>query len=509
MPSTVEELTKNHVKLTIEVPFSDLKPHLDKAYKAIASQITVPGFRKGHVPQAIIDQRIGRQAVMQEALNEILPEAYGKALEEHSIVPMSDPAIEVTTMESGKDVVFTAELDKRPDFTLPTMSDIKVEVEALKETDDAQVEERIDMLRQRFATRAEVDRAAAKGDAVLIDLKGSKDGEELPEATAQDVAYTIGDEGMLEGLEEAVTGLKVGESKTFESELVGGPLKGTKAEIEVTVKKVQEVTLPELDDEFAQLVSEFDTVDEMKADLKKAVAQMAAYDQAADARDKALEAIVEATAIELPEGVLDREVANRKQSVEQQLAQMGMKLDDYLEQVEEGKSADEFWAELEKNTGTAIKAQLILDKMAEESEIELDQNDLTQHLIRRAQMGGTSPEQELQHMMEHNHMQEWIGEIRRNKALDAMMADVTVTDVNGKKVDLSILNPNADPAIEDDADEDDADEVEAEAPAEEKKPAKKAPAKKAAKKADEAEEKPAKKAAAKKSANKKAEAEEK
>lgn len=466
MPSTVEELSKNRVKLTIEVQFAEIKPSLDKAYKAISQQISIPGFRKGHVPAALIDQRIGAESVMQEALNEVLPTAYNSALAEHGIIPLGDPTIEVTQMEKGKDIVFTAEVDKRPEFTLPTFSDIKVDV-ANAPSGEEQVEERLGILRARFATQAEVERAAADGDIVVVNLKGSKEGEALPEAEAEGISFKLGGTEMMDGLNEAVRGLKVGESQTFTSTLVGGPLKGTEADIEVEVVKVFEQTLPELDDEFAQMVSEFDTLEEMKADLAQAGTQMNLFEQAAEARDKALEAIVDKTEIELPESLVENEIANRKASVEQQLAQAGTTLEDYLTDVEDGRSAEDFWAEIEKNTVTAIKARLVLDKLAEESDVQVDQADLTNHLIRRAQQSGTSPEQEMQHMMDHNHVGEWVAEIRRTKALDSIMSHVQVVDADGKAVDLSILAPKvAERQVV-------VDEDSLEAPAEATKPAKK------------------------------------
>ena len=439
MPSTVEQLSPSRVKMTVEVPFEDLKPSLDKAYKDIAGQVNIPGFRKGKVPPQVIDQRFGRGAVLQDAINSALPDIYGQAVQENGLVPLGEPEIDITKLEDRELVEFTAELDVRPDFDLPELSEIAVEVEPTQ-VNDERLEEQIQTLRERFATTTEVERAAAEGDQLVVDLAGKKNGEELDEATAEGITYIVGQDGMLEGLAEAATGLSAGESATFESELVGGPLRGERADITVTVQKVMERELPEVDDEFAQLVSEFDTVEEMRADLRESLGNVARLDQAAEARDKVLEGIIAQIDLELPEKVLADEIQSRHNQITQQLAQAGMSLDQYLEDSEdEAETAEEFWAEIDKRAEEALKAQLVLDKYADDAEVGVDQNDLTQHIMRKAQQSGTSPEQEAQHMMEHNHMAEWMGEIRRGKALAAIVEQAKVTDTDGNDLELSKL----------------------------------------------------------------------
>ncbi len=444
MPSTVEKLGPSRAKLTVEIPWTDLKPHLDKAYREIASQVTIPGFRKGKVPPMVIDQRFGRGAVLQEAINAALPGAYEAAVNEAGIVPLGEPDVDVTKLEDGEAIEFTAELDIRPDFEVPDAKGVTVTVDALGDT-DAEVESRIEMLRSRFATTAEVERAAAEGDVVTINLLGSRDGEPLADATVEGVTYKIGSGGMIDGLDEAVTGLSAGESATFASTLVGGELEGEPADITVTVTKVSEQELPAVDDEFAQLVSEFDTVEEMKADLASSVAEMARLEQAAKGRDKVLEALVDQVELELPEKLLAAETEARKTQINEQLQRAGLTLERYLEQAdEEAKTPEEFWAELESSTERGLKAQLLLDKVADEAEVGIDQADLSELLVRKAAQAGTSPEQEAQHMMEHNHTGAWMQEIRRNKALAAIVAAATVTDTDGNSVDVA----GAPPAVE-------------------------------------------------------------
>ncbi len=444
MPSTVEKLGPSRAKLTVEIPWTDLKPHLDKAYREIASQVTIPGFRKGKVPPMVIDQRFGRGAVLQEAINAALPGAYEAAVNEAGIVPLGEPDVDVTKLEDGEAIEFTAELDIRPDFEVPDAKGVTVTVDALGDT-DAEVESRIELLRSRFATTAEVERAAAEGDVVTINLLGSRDGEPLADATVEGVTYKIGSGGMIDGLDEAVTGLSAGESATFASTLVGGELEGEPADITVTVTKVSEQELPAVDDEFAQLVSEFDTVEEMKADLASSVAEMARLEQAAKGRDKVLEALVDQVELELPEKLLAAETEARKTQINEQLQRAGLTLERYLEQAdEEAKTPEEFWAELESSTERGLKAQLLLDKVADEAEVGIDQADLSELLVRKAAQAGTSPEQEAQHMMEHNHTGAWMQEIRRNKALASIVAAATVTDTDGNSVDVA----GAPPAVE-------------------------------------------------------------
>lgn len=449
MSSTVEKLGPTRVKLTVEIPFADLKPHLDKAYADISSSVTIPGFRKGKVPPLAIDQRFGRGAVLQEAINAALPTAYESAVIENKVSPLGEPEVEVTKLEDGELIEFTAEVDIRPEFELPDFAELSATVEALKSV-EAEVDERIELLRSRFATTVEVDRAAADGDRVTIDLVASRDGESLPDGTAEEINYVIGAGGMIDGLDEAVTGLQVGETAEFASTLVGGALEGEPADIKVTIKKVSQQDLPEVDDEFASMISEFDTVEEMKADLAKAVSASLEAEQVSAGRDKIVEALVEATGFDVPEGVVNGEVEVRKQQINDQLSQAGLTLQRYLEQTpeEESQTVEEFWAELEANTVKGLKAQLILDKIAEEAELSVEQEDLSRMIVQKAMQNGTTPEQEAQHMMEHNHLGAWMAEIRRNKALAEVVAKAKVVDTDGVVVDITVRAEAAEAADE-------------------------------------------------------------
>ncbi|MFZ2625730.1 MAG: trigger factor [Propionibacterium sp.] len=440
MPSSVEQLNPTRVKLTIELPFADLQPKIDGAYKRISEQVNLPGFRQGKVPPRLIDQRFGRGAVLQEAINDAIPEAYAQAVQEHEVAPMGQPEIEVTKLEDGDAVEFSAEVDVRPDFEIPELTDISVEVEPVQVSDD-EVNERVELLRQRFATLTEVDRPAAEGDVVVFDLSATQDGKPVPDAEASDMQYRIGAGGMVDGLDEALTGMSVGETKSFVSALAGGPHKGEDADIQVTVKKVNLQELPALDDDFAQLVSEFDTSEEMLADLRDNLERMARIGQANSARDKVLEKVLEKIEFELPAGVLEQEVKAYHDQIGNQLKQAGLTVEQYLQdnEDEEANTPEEFWKDVDDRAEQALRAQLVLDKLAEERQIPVSQEEFTQLLLQKAQQNGTSPEQEVQHMSEHNHMAEWMGEVRRSKALGLIVDEASIADSEGNVVELKNL----------------------------------------------------------------------
>jgi trigger factor len=479
VPSTVEQLSPTRVKITVEVPFSDLKPSLDKAYADIARTINVPGFRRGKVPPMVIDQRFGRGVVIQEAFNDSWSRFYGEAVTVNQLTPLAQPEVEVTKLEDGDLIEFTAEVEVRPEFEVPDPTTIAVQVDAL-EVADGVVDEQLEVLRRRFGSRTTVERPAADGDLVTLSLVASENGEALPDATAEDIEYTVGSGQMLEGMDEAVTGLSVGESATFRSTLVGGPLKDEEADIEVTVSKVQAQELPEVNDEFASEASEFDTIEELRASITTMATNAARLEQATQARDAVLEALVDGIDIAVPENLLAGELDGRRQQITSQLAQAGLTLEQYLEDSEDTQTADEFWADVERRATQSLKAQMVLDKVAETSEVGIDQNDLTQHILRKAAAEGTAPQQIAEHLQEHpHHIDEYMIEIRRGKALAAVVEAATVTDSNGEPLDLaavredgSLGTPESDAedaaaaaaalgSVEDEGQQDDAQQVEA------------------------------------------------
>ena len=439
MKSAVENLSPTRAKLTVEVPFEELKPSLDAAYKKIAQQINVPGFRRGKVPPAVIDRQVGRGVVLDEAINQVVPDKYIEALQENSLEPLAQPAIEVTRLEDNDVIEFTAEVDVKPDFEVPDYEGLEAEVEDVEVT-DSDVEEQVQALRERFGTLVDVDRAAADGDFVTIDLTAAQQGEAVEGGEVSGMSYKVGRGGMIDGLDEALVGMSAGDQKTFSSELVGGDLVGQDVEVTVEVTAVQQQELPEVDDEFAQMASEFDTADELVEDVRERLGRGKRLEQAASARDAVLEVLLEKVSIPLPEAMVTDELNARRQNVEQQLVYAGLTMEKYLE--DEGQTQEEFEADLERRVRDAVTAQFILDAIAKKEELGVDQSDLSEHIVRRAQQSGQDPQEFANHMFEHNHVPELVQEILRGKALATIVESATVKDASGNVVELKNLRPD-------------------------------------------------------------------
>ena len=456
MKSAVETLSPTRAKLTVEVPFSELKPNLDAAYRKIAQQINVPGFRKGKVPSAIIDRQIGRGAVLDEAINEALPQLYVQALQDNDLEPLAQPEVDITRLDDNDTLEFTAEVDVRPTIELPDLSGLEVSVADAVVTDE-DVEAQVQALRERFGTLVDVDRAAAEGDYVVLDLVATKDGEPVEGGEASGISYQIGSGGMIDGLDEAVTGRSAGDETTFESTLAGGDLAGEPVQIAVKVSAVKEQQLPDLDDDFAQMASEFDTVAELQDDVRVRLGNGKRLEQAAEARDAVVEKILDLVEVPIPDALVASEVQARRQNIEQQLAMQGMDLQAYLDSEEQ--TVDEFEGELEKSARDSVAAQFVLDQLAKSQEITVEQQELTEHMLRRAQQSGQNPNEFVKHMVEHNHVPEMVAEIVRGKALATLVEGAKVTDASGNVVDLANLRGDGtigEPEPEASADEADA-----------------------------------------------------
>ncbi|MBM6404244.1 trigger factor [Phycicoccus sp. CSK15P-2] len=423
MKSAVETLSPTRVKLIVEVPFDELKPMLDKAYQTIGSQVQVPGFRKGKVPSRIIDQRVGRGAVVQEAVNEALPQFYAQAAEQADVRAIGQPEVDVTAvpLEDGQDLEFTVETDVRPSIELPDLAGIAVTVDDVEIT-EADTEERLTSLRERFGTLVGVDRVVETGDHVSIDLSAEIGGDQVD--SVEGVSYEVGSGNMLEGMDDALVGMAAGETKTFTAPLAGGDNEGEDAECTVTVQSVKVRELPELDDEFAQLASEFDTLDELRADVEKQAEQGKRYEQGIQARDKVLEHLLETVEVPVPDGIVEAEVNQHLEGEN--------RLDD-----------DEHRAEVDESTRKALKAQFLLDAVAEKLEVKVEQPELIEYLVMSAQQYGMDPNQFAQAVDQQGQVPAMVQEVARRKALAAVLDDAVVTDASGNAVDLDALTPDA------------------------------------------------------------------
>jgi len=429
----VEELSPTRVRLSVEVSFEELKPSLDKAYKEVARQARIPGFRPGKVPPRVIDMRIGRGAVLSEAVNDALPEFYSKAVQEAEVFVLGHPEVEITQLDDGKELTFTAEVEVRPKFELPDFATLSVTVDNAEVT-DADVEEYLNNLRERFASLKTAQRPAEDGDYTTIDLSASVDGELIEDAQASSQSYQIGSGTMLDGLDEALAGLSAGDSATFKSELAGGAAEGQEADITVTVQAVKVKELPALDDDFAQLASEFDTLEELKADTAKQLGRVKKLQQATQARDKAVEAIVDAIDIPLPEKFAEHELHHAQENIENQLAQLRMSKEDYLASIE--KTEEEFESDLETQSQRSVKVSFVLDELARTENLSVNQAELSYFVADQAQRMGVSPEYFARQLTESGQVGVAITEVLRGKAATVAAEKVKVTDEAGNEIDV-------------------------------------------------------------------------
>ncbi len=440
MKSTVETLSPTRVRLAIEVPFDELKPSLQKAYREIGAQVQVPGFRRGKVPTAVIDQRVGRGAVLNEAVQEAIPQQILAAVREHEVKTLGRPEVEITEFNDGAPLKFTAEVDVRPEIAIPDLSTIAVTVDEVQIGDD-ELDEQVNGLRERFATLKTVERAAQDGDYVQLDLAATVDGEEVPGGSASNISHEVGSKQLLPGLDEVLVGMSAGESRTFVTQLVGGDFAGRDADVAVTVRTVKEKQLPEVDDEFAQLASEFDTLDELRDDLRQRVTRVKKVEQIYGARDKALEQLVAAADIPAPEGVVREEVESRKQAMADQLERIGASLEDYL--ASEDKTEEQIDTELTEAATEGVRIQLLLDAIADAEDVQVSDDEFGHEIVHRAQRAQMQPQQYYDQLVRSGTAAAVFGDVRRGKALALVMERITMTDSAGNRLSLDELREAA------------------------------------------------------------------
>lgn len=422
MKTAVEKLNPTLAKIEVEVPFAEFKPYLDRTYKNLSGQISVPGFRKGKLPKQLIEQRAGFDYIVEASLNDALNDYYAQALGENELSPLAQPELDVQSQPSTEnreaDVKLTITVTVRPEIELPNYEGLEVEVDEVEVTAEDEVQA-LDALRERFGTLKTVERPAADKDFVTIDIAAEIDGEQVD--AANDLSYQIGSGTMLDGIDEALTGLSAGEDATFETKLSGGEHAGEQAVIKVKLSAVKERELPEADDEFAQLASEFDTIDELKEDIKKQVAEAKVAEQGTQARDKVLAKLVELVEIPVPEKVIE----------------------DQLEQhfnnpnAEADHDTEEHRAEVRANTETAFKNEMVLDAVADKEEVTVDQAEMINYIITMSSQYGMDPNQFAQMLDGSGQAGALVGEVRRSKALAAVLKTAVVKDTKGNVVDLS------------------------------------------------------------------------
>ena len=429
MKSAVENLSASRVKVSIDLDFSELKPSLDAAYQRIASQVNIPGFRKGHIPARIIDQRFGKGAALDEAVNDAIPSSLSEVIIENNFVQMSRPDVDVTALDETVGLSFTAEFDIRPDFDLPVFGDLKVVVED-PEVTDAHVEEQLDELRARFGSLKTVERAASDGDIVVVDLRGSHNDVEVPDLSAQGLSYELGSDGMVAGFDDAVRGASADEVRNFVFTPTNGEWADKSVVVEVSVRQVRERELPKADDVFAQLASEFDTIEELRSDLRDRLGRMRLLEQAYQARDLTHDALMEAIKVEVPAGAVADEISSHFQ---------------------DGHGDDAHREEFESQARTGIKSRMVLDKIAESEDLQVNDAEMTQWLISEAQRYQMAPDQFADELVKAGQINAAVAEVRRTKALSFVLEQVQVVDKSGREIDLESVLRGPQPAVDFDA----------------------------------------------------------
>lgn len=414
MKSVVENVSPSRIKITIEMPFADLQPSLDSAYGRISSQVNIPGFRKGKIPNRIIDQRVGRGVVLEEAVNDAIPSGLAQAMIENKIVQIGRPEVDVTTLDEETGLIFTAELDVRPEFKLPKFDSLKVVVDDAEVTVD-QVEEQLTALRGRFGALKEVSREAKDGDVLLVDLSGDHEGQVVEELAATAFSYELGSDDMVPGFDAAVRGAKADEVRHFLFTPSAGQWSGKGITVEVTVKAVRERELPDADDQFAQLASEFDTIGELREDIRTRLGRVRLIEQAYQARDLTHDALMESVKIDLPERTIQDEIDAH---------------------FDDGHGDEAHKTEFETNTRSGLKSRIILDKIAEVEDLQVNDAELSQWLVQEAQRYNMAPDQFADQLVQSGQVQGAVSEVRRAKALAHVLESVNVIDKSGNKIDL-------------------------------------------------------------------------
>ena len=424
MKSTLETLSPTRVRLDVKVPYSELGEYVDAAYKKVGASVTIPGFRKGKVPNAMIDQRVGRQAVIDEAINFAIQDFYVAAARENDVLVVGRPTVDAIDFVDNEKLDFSVEVNVRPDVTLPDFSKIEISVDNV-EVSDKDIDEQIDELRARFGTLNTVERATANGDFVTIDLTARIDGAEVDGGKANEISYEVGSNKMIDNLDEALVGMSAGDTKTFTSQLVGQK-DGESGEIDIVLKAVKERELPALDDSFAKLASEFDTVAELRSDFTERLSRVKKMEQGAQARDLLVEKLLADLDIPVPDDIVLEEV------------------NDHLEG--EGRIEDaEHRAEVDGQVRASIKSDFLFDSIVKAEEVQVNEIELTEYLIRMSQRYGMGPEQFAQELQKAGQISQVVAEVTRAKALASVLARITVLDKSGNKVELEALRPQEAP----------------------------------------------------------------
>ena len=433
MKTTVDKLSDTRVKLTVNVPFAELDQEIDQAYAAIAQQVSIPGFRKGKAPRQLIDARFGRGPILEQVVNDMLPSRYEQAVQSEDLKVIGQPDVDISKIEDKDFVEFTAEVDVRPEFEVPDFSEISITVPAIKAGEE-DVDKALEDLAERFGELKDTKRKMKTGDYAIIDITAEVDGEKIEEASTEGLSYSIGDDNLIKGLDTALRGMKTGEDNEFTSTIQSGEHKDEEATFKVHVQQTKERKLPDMDDEFAQMASEYDTIEELREATKTEVEESKKAEQAGQIRDEILKAALADVDFELPQFVVDEQAHAQLHQILGQLAHDEKALAQLLEA--QGTSREEFDQQTREQAEESVRTQIFLDAVAEKEEPEVSQQELSDHILFTAQSYGMDPNQFIQQLQSNGQIANLFSDVRRGKALAAAICRTTVKDEEGNDVDV-------------------------------------------------------------------------
>lgn len=433
MKTTVDKLSDTRVKLTVNVPFAELDQEIDQAYAAIAQQVSIPGFRKGKAPRQLIDARFGRGPILEQVVNDMLPSRYEQAVQSEDLKVIGQPDVDISKIEDKDFVEFTAEVDVRPEFEVPDFSEISITVPAIKAGEE-DVDKALEDLAERFGELKDTKRKMKTGDYAIIDITAEVDGEKIEDASTEGLSYSIGDDNLIKGLDTALRGMKTGEDNEFTSTIQSGEHKDEEATFKVHVQQTKERKLPDMDDEFAQMASEHDTIEELREATKTEVEESKKAEQAGQIRDEVLKAALADVDFELPQSVVDEQAHAQLHQILGQLAHDEKALAQLLEA--QGTSREEFDKQTREQAEESVRTQIFLDAVAEKEEPEVSQQELSDHILFTAQSYGMDPNQFIQQLQSNGQIANLFSDVRRGKALAAAICRTTVKDEEGNDVDV-------------------------------------------------------------------------
>jgi trigger factor len=469
MNTVVEPLEGNKVKLSIEVDEQEFERSIDAAFRKIAQEVRVPGFRPGKAPRRLLEARLGSQAGRAEALRDSLPDYYAQALREHEVDAIAPPEIDITAGEESGAVVFDAVVEIRPHVEVPGYAELRVEIPS-PEVSDEDISAQVDRLRGNFGTLEAVDRPAITGDNITIDIKATRDGEPFAGLTTDDFLYELGSGGTgLPEVDQQLAGAKVGDILAFDAAL-GEEGTSESVHLEILVKDIKEKVLPEVTDEWASEASEFETVHELRADIVKRMTMVKRLQASMAMRNGVVDALVGLVEGDPPDPLVNAEVERRANDLGQRLAQQGATIEQYLEAT--GQTAEQVVAELRTAAVPAVKADLALRAVADAEVIEASDEDVDAEIERLATSYEMKPAELRRNLDRAAQLPAVRSDVRKTKALDWLTEHVELVDPEGHPVDRSLLTPEAlteaaaaanpetaDPTSDTDGSEDEADTV--------------------------------------------------